>query len=71
MFETSEAVLAKAVSLDGRDYTKAVDALNAWTRSRQDGNIYFKWGQASSYPYFTDAAAEPAQSRDDYTSFGS
>lgn len=50
-FPDATAVLNKAVTVNGKSYTKAVDALNAWVNAQTDGVVYINWQQSGSYPY--------------------
>lgn len=65
-FSSVSAVLGEPVEVNGAQYTKVVDALNAWVAARTDDIYYSQWKQTSLYPYLADGVISAIR-----TSYGS
>lgn len=53
-FTDEKAILTNPINVYNTNYTKVVDAMNAWVAAQTDGIYYSTWSQSDSYPYLTD-----------------
>ncbi len=65
-FSSASAVLEEPVGVNGTEYTRVVDALNAWVSAQTDDIYYSRWKQTSMYPYLADGVISAVR-----TSYGS
>lgn len=53
-FNDETSILTSSITVNNSEYTKVVDAMNAWVAAQTDGIYYSTWSQDDSYPYLTD-----------------
>lgn len=66
-FSDETAVLTAPMNVNGTEYTKVVDAMNAWVNAQSDGIYYSTWSQDDSYPYLTDTVIGSVKSMNENT----